>query len=232
MAERVVQLRRRYLSFPVKSGAPIRRVSLWIGGQAVREFDIELAEGDPDFWVFLDVSFFAGHTATLRAGAPGEEVPALRRVVHGDQIPGSEELYREAYRPQFHFSARRGWLNDPNGLVYFRGEYHLFYQHNPYGCRWGNMHWGHAVSTDLVRWRELSIALYPRCYGDWVFSGSAVIDWRRTSGLGAGSEPPMVAVFTSTGRGECLAYSTDRGRSFTEFEGNPVFRHQGRDPRV
>jgi fructan beta-fructosidase len=116
--------------------------------------------------------------------------------------------------------------------VWHDGEYHLFYQHNPYGWDWGNMHWGHAVSPDLVHWKELPIALYPRQYGDWCFSGSAVVDRSNTSGFGTRAKPPMVAAFTSTGRGECIIWSNDRGRTWNEFADNPVARHQGRDPRL
>jgi fructan beta-fructosidase len=147
-------------------------------------------------------------------------------------VPESGRLYAEARRPQFHFTSRRGWLNDPNGLVWFEGEYHLFYQHNPYGWDWGNMHWGHAVSRDLVHWTELPIALYPREYGDWCFSGSAVVDRHNTSGFGSAGAPPLVAAFTSTARGECIVFSNDRGRTWTEYDGNPVIRHAGRDPRL
>lgn len=136
-------------------------------------------------------------------------------------------------RPKFHFTTRSGWLNDPNGLVYYQGEYHLYYQHFPYGlnCNFRNMHWGHAVSRDLLHWEELPIALYPR-ENDFCYSGSAVIDWDNVTGFQTGDEPPLLAFFTSTGRGECLAYSNDRGRTFTEYEGNPIIRHNGRDPKV
>src|SRR5207342_2070436 len=127
---------------------------------------------------------------------------ALERITQSDDLPAADELYREKLRPQFHFTSRRGWLNDPNGLVYHQGEYHLFYQHNPFGWNWGNMHWGHAVSKDLVHWRELPIALYPKRYGDWAFSGSAISDAR--TGLGQTQDPVLLAAYTSTGRGECL----------------------------
>ena len=108
---------------------------------------------------------------------------------------------REKHRPLFHFTSRVGWLNDPNGLVYADGEWHLFYQHNPFGREWGNMHWGHAVSNDLFRWKEVGIALYPKTYGDWAFSGCAVVDKENTSGWGTKEKPPLVLAYTSTGRG-------------------------------
>ncbi len=154
------------------------------------------------------------------------------QVGQADEIRGAENLYREKLRPQFHFTSRRGWNNDSNGLVFHKGLWHLYYQHNPYGVQWGNMHWGHAVSEDLVHWQELPIAIYPQRFDDWVFSGSAVVDVNNTSGFGREGQPAIVAAYTSTGRGECIVYSNDDGRTFTEFEGNPVVRHSGRDPKV
>lgn len=229
---REMTFERRYLNLPVRNGAPKQRVSLTIDGTVVREFEIELAEGEPDFWVFLDLAPFQGKTGTLRLLDKPRDAAGLDAVTQDDEIRGAEDLYRERYRPQFHFTSRRGWNNDPNGLVYFDGEYHLFYQHNPYGWGWGNMHWGHAVSPDLVHWREVGIAIYPHNYGDWVFSGSAAIDWENTSGFGDGTVPPMIAAYTSTGRGEAIAYSLDRGRTFTDYQGNPVVKHSGRDPKI
>ena len=229
---RELTLQNRYLNLPVKNGAAKRRMSLLIDGQIVREFEIELAEAEPDFWVFLDVSMFRGRTATLRVASLGQNSRALQAIAQSDTIQGAEDLYREKHRPQFHFSSRRGWNNDSNGLVFYQGRYHLYYQHNPYGWNWGNMHWGHAVSTDLVHWEELPIALYPRNFGDWCFSGSAVVDGDNTGGFQTGEHDVIVAVYTSTGRGECLAYSNDRGRTFTDYPGNPVVTHQGRDPKV
>ncbi len=153
-----------------------------------------------------------------------------------DTYRQSPNYYREQYRPQYHFTPEVNWMNDPNGLVYLDGEYHLFYQHNPYGNAWGHMSWGHAVSRDLVHWRHLPIALWEE-HGDMIFSGCAVVDRGNTSGLGNDSDP-LVAIYTSHRRGkqaQCLAYSNDRGRSWTKYEGNPVLDLQVqdfRDPKV
>jgi len=203
-----------------------------VDGQIAREFEIELADREPDFWVFLDLAPFQGKHATIQVDGLPADSSALSAIEQADQIKGAEDLYHEALRPQFHFSSQRGWNNDPNGLVYYQGEYHLYYQHNPYGWDWGNMHWGHAVSTDLVHWRELPIALYPQRFGDWAFSGSAVVDRDNTGGFKTGREAPLVASYTSTGRGECIVFSNDRGLTWTEFSGNPVVKHEGRDPRL
>jgi fructan beta-fructosidase len=231
-AVREILLQKRYLNFPVQNGAAKRRMSLTIDGQTVREFEIELAHGVPDFWVFLDVSMFRGKRGMLRAASLDPNSNGMAAIVQSDTIEGAQDLYREKHRQQFHFSSRRGWNNDSNGLVFYRGEYHLYYQHNPYGWDWGNMHWGHAVSADLVHWRELPIALYPQKFGDWCFSGSAVVDVNNTAGFKTGTQDVIVAAYTSTGRGECIAYSNDRGRTFTDYRGNPVVTHQGRDPKV
>jgi fructan beta-fructosidase len=143
----------------------------------------------------------------------------------------------EPYRPQYHFTPPKNWLNDPNGLIYHKGEYHLFYQHNPGGTVWGPMHWGHAVSHDLVNWAHLPIALKPDEIGQ-IFSGTAVIDWQNTAGFG---KETMVALFTHHTHDEkqiqSLAYSLDRGRTWQKYEGNPVLEAPNniknfRDPKV
>jgi fructan beta-fructosidase len=230
-ARRALMANAHYLHLPVRQDAAIRRLRVLSGGRIVREFDIKLADGRPDFQVFLDLQPFQGHTLTLETELPAGS-KALEQVRLAEQVPEVGELYREPHRPQFHFTSRRGWLNDPNGMLWFDGEYHLYYQHNPYGWDWGNMHWGHATSRDLVHWTEQPIALYPREYGDWCFSGSGLVDHRNISGFGSDGSPPLVIAFTSTGRGECIAYSNDRGRTWTEYDGNPVVRHAGRDPRL
>lgn len=140
-------------------------------------------------------------------------------------------------RPTFHFTPPLHWMNDPNGLVYYKGEYHLFYQYNPGGNTWGPMNWGHAVSTDLFNWKDLSIALTPDNNGT-IFSGSAVVDSTNTSGFKAGSELPIVAIFTSAGatQTQSIAYSNDKGRNWTKYINNPVVPNPGindfRDPKV
>jgi len=223
---------KKYLNLPVKNDALKRRMKIIIEGKVVREFEIELAESDPDFFVFLDITAFAGKKAHIEVSDLPPRARALQLITQDDVIRGAENLYQEKHRPQFHFSSRRGWNNDSNGLVFYRGEYHLYYQHNPYGWKWGNMHWGHAVSTDLVHWKELPIAIYPQEFGDWVFSGGGLVDWDNTAGFKTGPEDVIIAAYTSTGRGECIAYSLDRGRTFTDYEGNPVVKHKGRDPKI
>lgn len=142
------------------------------------------------------------------------------------------ESINELYRPQYHFTAQKNWLNDPNGLVYYKGEYHLFFQHNPLGREWGNMHWGHAVSSDLVNWQELPIALAPDQNGT-CFSGSIVVDKANTSGFKSGDEDVLVALYTGEGHGQCVAYSNDRGRTWNRYDKNPVIPlWPDRDPKV
>ncbi len=230
-ATRDLTISKPFFNFPVQSGAPVQKLSVIVDGTPVRELDIELAPGEPDFWVFLDVRCWLGRNATLRVDSLARQSRGLETITQTEK-PELGDLYKETYRPQFHFTSRRGWNNDPNGLVYHDGEYHLYYQHNPYGTGWGNMHWGHAVSRDLVHWEELPIALYPVQYGDWCFSGSAVVDSTNTAGFKTGNEDVIVAAYTSTGRGEAIAYSNDRGRTFTDYGANPVVEHSGRDPKV
>ena len=220
----------------------MRRMRFRVNDRPVREFKIELAEGESDFWVVSDVSGFHGERVTVEVDDSDLDSSALERITQGDTIQGAEDLYHEKYRPQFHFSSRRGRINDPNGLVYYKGEYHLFYQHNPYGWTHGNTHWGHATSADLVHWVELPEALYPDSLGT-MFSGSALVDWENTAGLRTGDEDTLVCVYTAAGdhvvpqkpRTQCMAFSNDRGRTWHKYAGNPVLAHvvgRNRDPKV
>jgi len=234
-ARREFRVEKRYLNLPIKNGAPLRKVTTLVDGQAVVRNDIGLADGEPDWWAFMDVSAWRGRTVTLEVDRLREDSLALSAIAMSDDIRGGENLYSEPLRGQFHFSSRRGWNNDPNGLVYYQGFYHLFYQHNPYGWDWGNMHWGHAISRDLVHWEEWPDALAPDAMGP-MFSGSAVVDWSNTSGLGRAGTPALVLAYTAAGNPtvQCLASSTD-GRTFTKFSGNPVVKEitaGNRDPKV
>ena len=147
----------------------------------------------------------------------------------------TKNSYDEQFRPQIHFTPAKNWMNDPNGMVYADGTYHLFYQYNPQGNDWGNMSWGHATSPDLIHWTEQAVALTRDALGD-IFSGSAVIDKDNTAGFGANA---MVALYTSAGsdgkQQESMAYSTDGGKNFTRYSGNPVIKNNDdnlRDPKV
>ena len=234
-AKRDVVITKRLLHFPVKTGAPKRHVKVLVDGKVERFFDIELANAQADWWAPLDASAWAGKSVTVVADKLPEDSQALAQIEQSDTLKNSADLYREPLRPQLQFSTRRGWVNDPNGLVFFNGEYHLFYQHNPYGWGWGNMHWGHATSRDLVHWQEHGEALYPDEMGP-MFSGSAVVDAKNTSGLGHGSKGPLVLLYTAAGNPsvQALAFSMD-GRTFTKFSGNPVIKQitgGNRDPKV
>ncbi|MDR2809824.1 MAG: glycoside hydrolase family 32 protein [Tannerellaceae bacterium] len=161
--------------------------------------------------------------------------------------PANEKVtMQEQYRPQIHFTPLSGWMNDPNGMVYHDGEYHLFYQHNPFGKQWGNMSWGHAISTDLMHWKHQPVALSPDSLG-YIFSGSAVVDRNNTSGLGVDGQSPLVAFFTyhnmdieknggANMQTQGLAFSNDKGRTWIKYDGNPVIENPGirdfRDPKV
>jgi len=156
----------------------------------------------------------------------------------------ADQYHGEKYRPQFHFTPDKGWMNDPNGLVYNEGEYHLFFQHNPRGTNWiPDLSWGHATSGDLVHWKYLPGALPPlplpggKTAGSW--SGSALVDFNNSCGFQNGTDKPIVLVWTATSLGQCIAYSTDRGRTFTPYEHNPVIPMDppkigdwDRDPKV
>ena len=163
------------------------------------------------------------------------------------QQTGEESgLYQEKYRPQIHFSPPANWMNDPNGMVFYNDEYHLFYQYYPEKSVWGPMHWGHAISKDLIHWENQPVALYPDSLG-YIFSGSAVADLNNTSGFGSLENPPLVAFFTyhdpeaaknglTEVESQALAYSTDQGRTWTKYADNPVVANPGirdfRDPKV
>jgi len=209
-----------------------------VAGKPELEFVIRLAPSKPDYWVFYDISPYTGKELKITFEGNPE---GLSKIYQDDVIAGEDSLSREGNRPQIHFTTRRGWNNDPNGLVYYEGGYHMFYQHNPFEREWENMSWGHAVSKDLIHWKELPVVMTPDELGA-VFSGTAVIDYSNTSGFGKDGIPPMIAIYTahnSEKERQCIAYSLDKGMSFTKYAGNPVIDSKAkwnstdlRDPKV
>ncbi len=166
---------------------------------------------------------------------------ALFAVVFLTSSNPEKGYYQELYRPQFHFTPEKNWHNDPNGLVYYNGEYHMFYQYNPNGIEWGYMHWGHTISEDLVHWKHLPIAIYPDNDSEdkvecTAFSGSAIVDKDNILGKQKGEEKTLVAFYTSQHCGQRIAYSTDKGRTWEKYEGNPIIQYDekddARDPKV
>jgi len=257
--DRTIFVDKEFVLFPVKKGAPKRWIRVYIDDQWVQEFFVELCPENqrPDFYANLSVNVwhdknvkfviekvsesFQGLDGILLSDKPvGQIVGNLRngQITYGVDVP----LYSEYLRPQFHFSPRTGWTNDPNGLVWYNGTWHLFYQHNPWGTDWGNMTWGHATSPDLLHWTEQADAIHIDPLGT-IFSGSGVVDWNNTSGLQDGDEKPILLFYTQDGGtarfghpvSQSLAYSTDGGKTFKKHAKNPIIPHiigGNRDPKV
>lgn len=228
-----IQANKKWLLLPVKNGVERKKVIISDTGEQWHFFDIELTNEDPDWYAYLDISEWEGRGLDIHVSSNVDMSKALHSIKQSDKEEDFKTLYKEKLRAQFHFSPKRGWNNDPNGMVYYNGEYHLFFQHNPYGVEWGNMHWGHAVSKDLVHWEEVGEALYPDRFGT-MFSGSAVVDKNNSSGLGVDSKSPMVLFYTAEGSWiQGLAYSLD-GRHFEKLQ-EPIvskFTDGNRDPKV
>lgn len=219
--ELTISVSKKYLNLPVSHSVERAKMTFEVNGKKELDFVIRLAPEKPDYWVFYDMTSFSGKELRIKYEGNAK---GLADIYQGDEINGADSLYRESNRPQLHFTSRRGWNNDPNGLIFYEGEYHLYYQHNPFEREWENMTWGHAVSTDLIHWKELAPALWSDSLGT-MFSGSAVIDYENTSGFGRDGVPPLViayTVFNPERQRQCIAYSLDNGITFTKYEGNPV----------
>lgn len=227
-----IHVKKNFLLLPVQENKSEATFTIvYPDGKESPKYWIRLAENSIDYWVKLDVGKQKGKTISLDFEKVKEKEFGLKHLKQSNQFPLN---FFEKYRPLYHFTPQYGWMNDPNGMVYSNGEYHLFYQYNPFGCVWGNMSWGHAVSKNLVDWTYLPVALSPDSLGA-VFSGSAVIDRQNTAGFG---KDAMIAVYTSAGevQTQSIAYSTDNGRTFSKYSENPVIKNPGivdfRDPKV
>jgi sucrose-6-phosphate hydrolase SacC (GH32 family) len=221
---------KKYLIIPISNsgGDEGCNTKLWltIGDRKIGPYDLVTprTEADVDWYGNFPLEHFQGSRVKVRLDGVTDEV--LELIKQSDTIPGEEGFYKEAFRPQFHFSAKTGWLNDPNGLIYYKGEYHMYYQHNPFSVKWGNMSWGHATSKDLIHWEEKPTVLFPDADGT-CFSGAAFIDEQNQLGLKSSAEDVIVAFYLRTNIGLAYAYSNDGGYSFTEYENNPVLSHAG-----
>lgn len=235
-----INTNQKYLLLPVEDASPDVYIRMIVGNEEVQNFNVRLALQKVDYYVPVDLSAYAGKTISfkfklntndpLHINLSPENTVCCKEMKLSDTFDTSN---REKFRPSYHFSPLYGWMNDPNGMVYKDGEYHLFYQHNPYGSTWGNMNWGHAISKDLINWEHRPEAITPDAFGT-IFSGSAVVDHNNTAGFGAGA---IIAIYTQSGdrQVQSIAYSNDNGRTFTKYENNPVLVSEAadfRDPKV
>ena len=235
--EKEFTVENKYLIMPIQNngkgegrgGDKRKTLMLYIDGKAVRQYNMRLAPSAElaDWYAFFTIGNYKGKKARVEATATAAGFALIKQ---SDTVPGEENFYKEPHRPQFHFTQKVGWSNDVNGLVYQDGKWHFFFQYNPVEVLWGNMTWGHAVSEDLLHWEQRASALFPGCMAKGAcWSGSATLDKKNTAGWG---ENAMVALFTDIGNGEAVAYSIDKGETFTYYEGNPVVKHDGRDPKI
>ena len=230
----------KYLLLPVQEEKDEAQVILATGNADDTWMDVRLAQNGADYYVPFNLKKNAagkatdGKTAIVKILGLKKDALALNLMKLSDTF---DTTNTDEYRPSYHFTPLYGWMNDPNGMVYKDGEYHLYFQYNPYGSKWGNMHWGHAVSKDLLHWEHLDPAIARDPMGH-IFSGSSVVDKNNTAGYGKNA---IIAIYTnnSTSHDEvqCMAYSTDNGRTFTKYEGNPVLTpfdglKDFRDPKV
>lgn len=222
----------KYLLLPIQEEKDEAQVLLDTGSKDDTWMDVRLAQNGSDYYVPFALG--KGKTATVKILGLKKDALALSLLKLSNTFDTTNTDY---YRPSYHFTPLYGWMNDPNGMVYKDGEYHLYFQYNPYGSKWGNMHWGHAVSKDLVHWEHLDPAIARDPVGH-IFSGSSVVDKKNTAGFGKNA---IIAIYTNNSVNhdevQCIAYSNDNGRTFTKYEGNPVLTpfdglKDFRDPKV
>ena len=231
-----------YLLLPIEESAPESQVKFVVDNTLVRQLNIRLALTTIDYFVPLELDAYQGRLVTLHTHLAGDRsrqdatlAVCLDHIALTDHF---DVTNREPYRPVFHHTPTYGWMNDPNGMFYLDGEWHLYYQYNPYGSMWGNMHWGHSVSRDLVNWEHRGTALFPDVNGT-IFSGSCIVDKANTAGFGNDAVIAMYTSCLSTPWGDLqeqsIAYSLDHGNTFHVYEGNPVLTadiNDFRDPNM
>lgn len=224
---------KKFLLLPVQENAPEGKVNIIINNelQLEQNINVRLAREKVDYYVPLDLSAYQGKTISIDvAGMPSSSL-CWKEIKLSDTFDFSN---REIYRPVYHHTPAYGWMNDPNGMFYKDGVYHLYFQYNPYGSMWANMTWGHSTSRDLVHWTYEGTSIVPDAWGA-IFSGSCVVDHENTAGFGKGA---VVAFYTSAKstpwgdvQSQSMAYSLDNGKTFTKYEGNPILTSSERDFR-
>lgn len=235
----LVQVRepQKYLLLPVEEAAPEATVNVLVNNKTDRSFQVRLAVNRIDYLVPFDLEQYKGKTVTfdIHTGNSRANVRDAMADACWKELKLSDtfdDANREEFRPLYHHSPLYGWMNDPNGMFYKDGEYHLYYQWNPYGSMWGNMNWGHSSSKDLISWQHHPVAIQPNGLGT-VFSGSSVVDKDNTAGFGKGA---VIAIYTSAGASQMqsLAYSLDNGMTFHVYENNPIIAadKECRDPNM
>ncbi len=224
----------RYLWLPIQESAPEGKVQVIRQDALLMEQNVRMAREHVDYYVPLDLRPYQnqGTYKVCVQNVPTGSI-CFSKMVQNDDV--NYAFINERYRPLYHHTPRRGWMNDPNGMFYKDGTWHLFYQYNPYGSMWGNMHWAHSTSTDLVHWNDAGVALAPDAWGT-MFSGSCAVDENNTAGFGRGA---VIAMYTSSRptpfggdvQAQCIAYSTDGGKTFIKYDGNPVLCAEDKDFR-
>lgn len=227
----------KYLLLPVQENAPEGKVNIVVNNelQLGQNINVRLAREKVDYYVPYDISAYAGQDISIDIqGMPSSSL-CWKEIKLSDTFDSSN---RETYRPVYHHTPVYGWMNDPNGMFYKDGVYHLYFQYNPYGSMWGNMTWGHSTSTDLTHWTYEGTAIVPDAWGA-IFSGSCVVDKDNTAGFGKGA---VVAFYTSAKstpwgdvQSQSMAYSLDNGKTFIKYEHNPILtstERDFRDPKV
>ena len=232
-----VQEPQKYLLLPVEEAAPEATVNVLVNNKADQSFQVRLAVNRIDYLVPFALEQYKGKTVTfdIHTGNSRTNVRDAMADACWKELKLSDtfdDANREAFRPFYHHTPVYGWMNDPNGMFYKDGEYHLYYQYNPYGSMWGNMNWGHSSSKDLISWQHHLVAIQPNGLGA-VFSGSSVVDKDNTAGFG---KDAIIAIYTSAGASQIqsLAYSLDNGMTFHVYENNPIIAadKECRDPNM
>ncbi|WP_405371305.1 GH32 C-terminal domain-containing protein [Phocaeicola sp.] len=224
---------KKFLLLPVQESAPEGKVNIIVNNelQLEQNINVRLAREKVDYYVPLDLSAFQGKTISIDVtGMPSSSL-CWKKLKLSDTFDSSNH---ETYRPVYHHTPMYGWMNDPNGMFYKDGVYHLYFQYNPYGSMWANMTWGHSTSTDLVNWKYEGNAIVPDAWGA-IFSGSCIVDYNNVAGFGKGA---VIAFYTSAKstlwgdvQTQSMAYSLDNGMTFTKYENNPILTSDARDFR-